>query len=227
MKALQKWILALAVPVLFVVLFIWLAPPRHNPFAPVDLAQPVGFGTWHHLTRAKKSPELCFTALDEAGILYTPIDDSPIGERCGLYNALTLDQSLTPYSATIRMTCAQTAALYMWERHIARPAAVELLGSPIAEIETYGTFSCRNIAGTSRKSQHANANAIDIAAIKLEDGRRISVKEHWGKGGREGAFLRHLHSGGCKLFSVALGPNYNAAHADHFHFDMGSGRVCR
>jgi hypothetical protein len=223
----KAWIIALIVPALMVALFFWAAPPRHNPFAPVDLAQPVGLGTWHHLTRAKKNPELCFAALDDADVLYTPIDDSPVGQKCGLYNAVTLDQSLTPYSSTIRMTCAQTAALYMWERHIARPGAIALLGSPIARIETYGTFSCRNVAGTTRPSEHASANAIDIAAVRLEDGRLISVKEFWGKGGREGAFLEHVHRGGCKLFSVSLGPDYNAAHADHFHFDMGKGNVCR
>jgi len=26
---------------------------------------------------------------------------------------------------------------------------------------------------------------------------------------------------------VTLGPEYNAAHADHFHLDMGGGKVCR
>ncbi len=222
----RAWILLISVPVLVLALFFWLAPPRHNPFAPIDLTEKVGLGTWHKLTRAKKHPELCFAALDEAGVLYTALQDQDRGPACGLYDALTLDQSLTPYSATLQMTCAEAAALYTWERHIARPAAVDILGSPIARIETYGSFSCRNIAGSGRRSEHALGNAVDISGFRLEDGRLIDVKTYWEAGGREAKFLKHVHKGACDLFSVTLGPDYNAAHADHFHLDMGGGRAC-
>ena len=227
MPHLRAWLILLTVPALCVALFLWLAPPRHNPFAPVDLTARVGLGTGHQLARAAKHREVCFTALDEAGVLYTPLDDSPKGEKCGFFNALTLDRTMTPYSATLRMTCGEAAALYTWERHVARPAAVDILGSPIARIETYGSFSCRNIAGSGRLSQHARGNAVDISGFRLEDGRLIDVKSFWGKGGKEGKFLRKVHDGACDLFSVTLGPDYNAAHKDHFHLDMGPGSVCR
>lgn len=227
MTEFRAWLILILVPAALIGLFFWFGPPRHNPFAPIDLAEPPGFGTWHKLTRAKKNPDICFSALDEAGILYTPIESSPVGEKCGLYDSLSLGQSLTSYSAPLRMTCAQTAALYTWERHIVRPAAVDILGSPLARIETYGSFSCRNIAGTGKPSEHASANAIDISGFRLKDGRLIDVKKHWGAGGKEAKFLRKAHKGGCKLFSVTLGPDYNAAHADHFHMDMGSSRSCR
>ncbi|MFN4225017.1 MAG: extensin family protein [Hyphomonas sp.] len=36
-----------------------------------------------------------------------------------------------------------------------------------------------------------------------------------------------MHKGACRLFSVTLGPDYDAAHADHFHMDMGPQRACR
>ena len=71
------------------------------------------------------------------------------------------------------------------------------------------------------------ANAVDIAAFKLADGRIVDVKSNWGTDTPEGKFLKKMHSGACRLFSVTLGPDYNAAHADHFHFDMGSGDLCR
>ena len=47
---------------------------------------------------------------------------------------------------------------------------------------------------------------------------------------RERGLLNNVRSGGCKYFSTVLGPGYNAAHADHFHFDIQDrrGRVaCR
>jgi hypothetical protein len=227
MTEFRAWMLLIFVPFLVIGLFLWLAPPRHNPFAPIDLTDRLGLGTRAKLERARDHREVCFGALDAADVLYTPLQDAPTSEKCGLRNALTLDRTLTPYSATLSMTCAETAALYTWERHVARPAAVEILGSPIARIETYGSFSCRNIAGSGRLSEHAHANAVDISGFRLEDGRLIDVKTHWKKGGPEAAFLKRVHDGGCDVFSVTLGPDYNAAHRDHFHFDMGNGRACK
>jgi hypothetical protein len=227
MPRIPSFVILLAVVVLAAGLFHWLAPPRHNPFAPVDLMEKPGLGTWNKMTRLTRDADLCFDALDAAGVLYTPIEAPQPGEPCGKYDALVLDRSLTPYSATLDMTCAQTAVLHYWERHFARPAAAEILGSPIARIETYGSFSCRNIAGTGRKSEHARANAIDISGFRLADGRLINVRTHWDNGGPEGRFLARVHRSGCRLFSVVLGPDHDAAHADHFHFDMGSGDACR
>lgn len=228
LKKLWRYWLGLALPsVARVSLFLWLAPPQHNPFRPLDLNDPPGIASHFKMTQLYRHPAACFDALDASGVLYTTLPDSQDGPGCGKADALTLDRSLTPYSATLSMTCTQTAVLYSWERHVARPAALDLFGSPIARIETYGSFSCRNIAGTNRRSQHATANAIDISGFTLEDGRRIMVKPNWGKDTKEGEFLERVHDGGCRLFSVVLGPDYNAAHKDHFHFDMGPGRACK
>ena len=227
-KALIRYFTLLVLPsALAIGLFLRFAPPQHNPFVPLDLNHRPGIASHFKLTQMHNHPAACFNALDATGVLYTKLEDSAPGEDCGKYDALTLDRSLTPYSATLSMTCVQTAVLYSWERHVARPAAVELLGSPIRQFETFGSFSCRNIAGTSRRSEHALGNAIDIAGFWLEDGRFISVETHWGNGGPEGEFLEQVHKGACRLFSVTLGPDYNAAHRDHFHFDMGQRRTCR
>ena len=80
MTEFRAWVLLITVPALCVALFLWMAPPRHNPFAPVDLTEQPGLGTWHKLTRVKKNHELCFKALDDAGVLYTPLPDSARGE---------------------------------------------------------------------------------------------------------------------------------------------------
>lgn len=220
------WALVALVALLSVALFKFL-PPQHNPLGPIDLKEPIGLGTYHKLTRTKQNPDVCFDSLDAAGVKYSSVDDSPAQTKCPIENGLVLIQSVHPYSAPLQMTCAQTAALHVWERQVLQPAAYDILGSPVERIETYGSFSCRNIAGTRRLSQHAYSNAIDISGIRLQDGRLINVKTHWGSGGDEAEFLRRIHKGACRLFSVTLGPNYNAAHADHFHFDMGSGSSCR
>ena len=203
-------------------------PAQHNPLRPIDLDDPIGVATQFKLARIKSDPELCFSLLNKAAVEYTTLDDSAGTQRCPLTNTLVLNQSAFPYSvAPLRMSCATTSALYIWEHAVVAPAADELLGASVDEVLTYGTFSCRNIAGTSRLSEHGRANAIDIRGFRLSDGREIDVRKHWREDSELGAFLEEVRTGACGVFSVVLGPDYNAAHADHFHFDMGNNSICR
>ncbi|MDZ4760916.1 MAG: extensin family protein [Alphaproteobacteria bacterium] len=147
---------------------------------------------------------------------------------CRIDNALTLDRSMTPYSATLSMSCRAAATLYMWERHVVRPAAERFLGAEVERIETFGAYSCRRVNGarTGRWSNHSTGDAIDISGFRLADGRRITVKADFYATGPEGDFLRDIRDGACGLFSATLSPDYNALHADHFHLDMGAYTIC-
>lgn len=203
-------------------------PGQHNPLREPNLNEPIGMATFGKLTLLKNNPKLCARILSAAGVEVTPIAPDAPGGRCSLDQTYVLDRSLTPYTAApLRMTCHQIAALYILERSVMRPQAERILGSPLRQIQTFGSFSCRNIAGTRIRSQHSYANAIDIAGFVLEDGRQISVLKHWREDSPAGRYLRRVHKGACRLFSVTLGPDYNAAHADHFHFDMGPDSVCQ
>ena len=111
-----------------------------------------------------------------------------------------------------------------------QPAAKAWLGSRVVKVESFGTYSCRpvdNRAG-ARLSEHGRANAVDIGAFVLADGRRITVKEGW-NGSDEDVrrFLRAAHDAGCRRFGIVLGPDADAFHRDHLHFDMGQGPYCR
>jgi hypothetical protein len=120
------------------------------------------------------------------------------------------------------MTCPLASSFTDWARYAVAPAAKQYLGSPVIKIETMGTFNCRAVNGgrSGRLSEHAFANAVDVSAFVLRDGRRISVLNGWRGSPEERAFLRRLHQSACKRFGTVLGPDYNAAHANHFHFDM-------
>jgi hypothetical protein len=120
------------------------------------------------------------------------------------------------------MTCPLAANFAAWARHAVRPAARQYLGSDVVRIETFGTYSCRNVNGgrSGKLSEHAYANAVDVSAFILRDGRRISLLNNWNGQPQERAFLRRLHQSACKRFGTVLGPEYNAQHANHFHFDM-------
>jgi hypothetical protein len=120
------------------------------------------------------------------------------------------------------VTCPVATALQGWARFGVDRAARQILGSPLVRIETMGSYSCRNVAGTTRLSAHATANAVDIAAFRLADGRRISVLNDWNTASPQvRAFLRTVRDSACKRFGTVLSPDHNAAHRDHFHLEPG------
>lgn len=126
------------------------------------------------------------------------------------------------------MQCPLSIAAFIWQREVDNLAR-RRFKQPLKTIHHMGTYSCRKQVGNSsgQWSEHAFANAWDVAAFELEDGTLIRVLTGW-DGPRDHAnFLREVRNAGCGLFRVTLSPDYNSAHADHFHFDMGPGKACR
>lgn len=205
-------------------------PPEHLPFKRLDLTRPIGLATGFQLAMLRRDPSQCLGVLDMSALEVRPIASRRTGAFCGFLNAVELQRSTVPYSGPVRVTCPMAAALYLWEREIVAPAAAHHLGSRVVRIDHLGTYSCRRIGGgpTGRPSEHATANAIDVSGFRLEDGRRVTLLGGWDRGtDAEQAFLREIRDGACGLFRGVLGPDYNAAHRDHFHLDMGSFGVCR
>ena len=181
------------------------------------------------------SPETrqCMSRLGETQARFTPVPDQHFGEGCSTVGTVRLaslksDEAALALANLGPVTCPLAQTFAGWARFGVDRAARQIMGSPLARIETMGSFSCRNVAGTGRRSAHAQAAAIDIAAFVLADGRRISVLKEWSGGSnQERAFLRTVHESACKRFGTVLGPAYNAAHADHLHVELGGGGFCR
>jgi hypothetical protein len=114
----------------------------------------------------------------------------------------------------------------MWEKHVIQPEALRRFGEPVVEITHFGSFSCRTIAGSRYMSEHAKADAFDISGFRLKSGKLIGVLRDWPENSRESRFLREVRNGACDYFNLVLSPDYNAAHKDHFHVDMGWVRGC-
>lgn len=132
------------------------------------------------------------------------------------------------------MACPVAVAVAMWEWDVVQPAALKQLGTRVVAIEHYGSYACRRMygRGVGAWSEHATADALDVAAFRLADGRRVSVIGDRGKTGDRAAFLRDVRDGACALFATVLSPDYNAAHRDHLHLDQarrgaGGWRACR
>lgn len=171
----------------------------------------------------------CLAALDKAGVYYRALSDRSFAGGCATRGTVQLLDIGMPVSNLGALTCPLAAGLTDWTRTVGGLVEARL-GSRLARIESFGTFACRpvnNVAG-GQLSEHAFANAVDIAAFVLADGRRITVLDGWnGRDARVRTFLREAHQAGCRRFAIGLGPDANALHANHFHFDMGRGPYCR
>jgi hypothetical protein len=175
-------------------------------------------------------PLQCYADLRAAGASFRPLPDVVYAGGCGMTGAVQLLDIGTPVSGLGGMTCGLAERFTLWVRDSVQPAARAAFGVPVVRIESFGTYACRplnNQAG-QRLSEHGRANAVDVAAFLLKDGRRITVLADW-SGGDEAArrFLHAVHDEGCRRFSVVLGPDANAFHRDHLHLDMGRGPYCR
>lgn len=213
----------------------WLRPARHyDPFAPLHVGDPPTFVTGIKLRRLGQA-EYCATALGSTQLDIAPVADAGRGGDCRLSDAVRIAASGSEtglrFSSSFLASCPLAVAVAMFERHALQPLAQQHFGQRVAGLQHLGSFACRNVRGGSRRSQHASANALDLAAVTLTDGRRISLREDWGERtsapDAEAAFLRDLHDGACRFFRTVLGPDYNAAHADHLHLDMGGFNICR
>jgi hypothetical protein len=204
-------------------------PPEWDPRRPLDLAATPNLMTAVKLRRLAVQPEACFAALATTGLAISRIADRDSDIGCEIRDAVRLPASVRVVPARPVATCRTAAAWLLFERHVMQAAARRHLGSEVASVRHLGTQACRNVnhATTGRRSQHATANAIDIAGFTLRDGRQVTLLRDWQGTGAEAAFLRALRDGACDWFRAVLGPDYNAAHRDHFHFDMGPWRACR
>ncbi len=209
---------------------VWLEEhPEHNPWAPLDLRDPPGWATATKISALADDTRECRAVLERSQIDYTVL--APTGEgACARPDRTRLDAyPFTPDRPAT--TCRVAIALQLWERDALASAAQELFDSNVERIEHLGAFSCRRLygRGSGPWSEHATGNAVDIAGFVLADGTRISVLRDWASGDDKAALLRRVRDGACRSFSTVLSPDYNAAHADHFHLDMrgGWGGTCR
>jgi hypothetical protein len=197
--------------------------------APFDLDEPPNVFTSIHLLLLEREPGRCFAALDRGRIGYERAPDRPLENGCGYDHAAILTRSDVSYGGGVLLRCPALVPLILWERYGVEPAAERELGRRITGIRQLGTYSCRNInhALVGRRSQHAVANAIDIASFRTEDGAIISIARDWNDAGPRGRFLHEVRDGACRFFGVVLSPDHNALHHDHFHLDTSFWSVCR
>jgi hypothetical protein len=200
---------------------------------PVSIDQPIDGSTRARLAYATRDNASCTAWLAAAGIGFRPVADHVQGETCQVIGAGLLQDSggqadarLSP--ARPMMACPLAAAVAVWRRQSVEPAAREILGAEVRQIDHLGVYACRSVNGMAgaRPSAHARAEAIDIAGLRLGNGRRVTVARDWTADTPDARFLRRIRDDACRVFGMALSPDYNALHADHLHLEVGGGGPC-
>jgi hypothetical protein len=203
-------------------------PTADAPSAEAPAPDPLnGQGKWQvaEIRSARLACEAELSGLDVAWE-----EESPIGgpKGCGAAAPISVGHvggvKLSPPATA---NCRMAAAFHRWVQTVVQPAAERAFGERVTGLTVAGSYDCRyryNARG-GKVSEHARANAIDISGFTLASGRKIQVLGGWSAvtpvslhGGSR--FLREVHRNGCKMFSTVLGPEANAAHASHFHFDL-------
>jgi hypothetical protein len=140
---------------------------------------------------------------------------------------------MLPDKPTLNCRFARQFALWLSDAGAAVVAAQ--MNTTLAKVSTGPGYECRGRNGdtTAKLSEHAYGNAVDITTLATADGRTIRISDALVTTSPAFQLLRGLRTTACGYFTTVLGPGANAAHASHFHFDMGlhgkslSYRVCQ
>ncbi|MDO9061262.1 MAG: extensin family protein, partial [Bradyrhizobium sp.] len=172
---------------------------------------------------APPPPSACRLALTEAVAIAPSIPDIKGAGGCGGEDLVRLEAVVLPDKRRVSvkpaaiLRCAMATAIADWIRTDMAPLA-ESLGSTISDLDNFDSFECRgrNRVVGARLSEHGRANALDIRAIKLANGRSISFTDRAvARETRESV----LHSM-CARFPTVLGPGSDWYHEDHIHLDL-------
>ena len=183
---------------------------------------------------AAPEPSACRLALTDAIAIAPSIPDIHGPGGCGGEDLVRLEAIVLPDKRQVSvkpaaiLRCAMATAMADWIRTDIAPLAASL-GSTISDLDNFDSFECRgrNRVVGAQLSEHGRANALDVRAFKLANGRSISLTDRTVP--RE---LREtvLHSV-CARFSTVLGPGSDWYHEDHIHLDLmerrNNYRICQ
>ncbi len=186
------------------------------------------------------APVDCQARLTDAGVSFKPARIGLSRKRedgvatCGAHEVVRFRSGPgeIEYSRSPLLTCGMAIALADFER-IVQDEAERVLGTRVERIDHLGTYNCRKMVNYDLISEHSFANGIDLRRFHLQDGRTVTVLEHFSPkvadadAEPEALFLRGLSRRlyDEDIFSVVLTPAFDRLHRNHFHLDMARYRV--
>ncbi len=172
-------------------------------------------------TAPKDGTESCFQKLRAIGAKFKIAAATVDYGKCSVQNPVNL-RSVTVKQNTINLpeapllNCKFALQFSKWLSESGALILSAQLDSPVERISTGPGFECRgrNGDGTAKVSEHGYGNAVDISTFRLRNGKTLNVGDS--------TLLPGVRASACGYFTTVLGPGTNAAHASHFHFDMGA-----
>ena len=194
--------------------------PRTKPDALQQQAALIPRALPKDVTR-KDDTESCFQMLRAIGAKFTVAAATVNYGKCHVENPVNL-RSVTIKQNTINLpeapllNCKFALQFSKWLSESGAPILSAQLDSPVERISTGPGFECRgrNGDGSAKVSEHGYGNAVDISTFRLRNGKTLHVGDS--------TLLPGVRASACGYFTTVLGPGANAAHASHFHFDMGA-----
>jgi hypothetical protein len=170
----------------------------------------------------------CKKKLAKLDLDYKLVKDRTNSRGCKLANAVSLSRiGEIKLPKSTMLSCEMATNLAEWLEKSVQPQATRILGQKVTRLHHLGTYNCRTMRGSSsRLSQHAFANAIDVSAFSLADGTRVPIQKNWDGQGKKSKFWKKIRTKACKSFDLVLSPDFNAAHHDHLHLDAGYYQRC-
>ena len=186
------------------------------------------------LPGVQPDPIDCLSALGILGVDFTPVtmaDEHPSthpGLTCHVEQPVRLHPPIhgvnfvyednTP-SPNILAACNMALALVQ--------TVDDLIVRGVETIHHLGSYNCRVIDGTNTLSRHGFGDAIDLSGFDLDNGNSYTLLNDWQYNTTApttpgGVFLYNASKAWHEqiIWTVILTPNFNSAHADHFHADL-------
>nr|WP_225645588.1 extensin family protein [Bradyrhizobium australafricanum] len=214
------------------------AAGTQSPAAPAEAARPSETAKPADVAKPAEpaAPQLsaCRQALTEEIAIAPSIPDIHGAGGCGGEDLVRLeaivlaDKRKVAVKPAAILRCKMAAAVADWVRTDIAPLA-QNLGGGISNLDNFDSFECRgrNRVAGAQLSEHGRANALDVRALGLANGKSISLTDR-----SVPRTLREtvLHSV-CARFSTVLGPGSDWYHEDHIHLDLierrNNYRICQ
>lgn len=120
------------------------------------------------------------------------------------------------------LDCAMAETMARFVKDVVGPAAKAGLGQELRSVSQASGYVCRPRNGSSKLSEHAFGNALDIAAFTLADDTVIEVGKTTSP--PQAKLIDQIRKAACGPFKTVLGPGSDADHALHLHLDLAPRR---
>jgi hypothetical protein len=174
-------------------------------------------------TETSPAPSACRLALTDAVAIAPSIPAITGPGACGGTDLVRLeaivlaDRTHVPVKPAAVLRCTMASAIADWIRTDMAPLA-EGLGSRVSELDNFDSFDCRgrNRVAGAKLSEHGRANALDVRALKLANGRTIDLTDR----AVERDLREKVLGSVCARFATVLGPGSDGYHENHIHLDQ-------